>query len=105
MAVQKIGLADAIQNLRGEIEDAIAKGKNQKLKFGLDTIEMEFAVQTTVTAATKGKAKVSFWVVDAELGADGGVSNANTHRVKLTLNAEFEGESPKLSGRSSARAK
>jgi hypothetical protein len=78
-----IPLAKAIQDLRQELLSAVAEGKNKDLRFKLKPIELELNVAMTYKA--EGNAGVKFWVV--EIGAKGAVENAQTHKLKLTLEA------------------
>ncbi|GJH16153.1 hypothetical protein CBA19CS22_06445 [Caballeronia novacaledonica] len=76
-----VALADAIEDLRAELMNALARGKNSDLRFRLKPIELEMTIGITKTG--EGKGGVKFWVV--ELGASGSYENAATHRLKLVL--------------------
>ena len=82
-----IELASVIRGLRDELEQAVAAGEDEQLRFELGPIELE----ATVTVGRSGRAsgKVRFWVVEA--GADRTKDSATTQRIKLTL-------APKLAG-------
>ena len=87
MGERLIELTEVIQELRRELDDAIAAGKDEHLRFELGPVELE--VMVGLGSKGTGKAKVRFWV--AELGAEGEISGSSTQRIKLTLH-------PKLSG-------
>jgi hypothetical protein len=81
--VAGIGLADVVQDLRAELEQALATSEGQVVRFDLGPIELTLSVART-REATPG-AKVQFWVIEA--GADATFSRASTQQVKLTLAA------------------
>jgi hypothetical protein len=81
--VAGIGLADVVQDLRAELEQAVAASKDQVVRFDLGPIELTLSVAMT-REATPG-AKVKFWVIEA--GADATFSRASTQQLKLTLAA------------------
>ena len=78
----KIGLAEAISQVRAGLEVAIAEGSGSELAFRADSVELESEVALT-RDVVGGEAGVHVWVVS--LGAKGEVSNAQTQRVKLAL--------------------
>jgi hypothetical protein len=78
-----IPLAKAIQDLRDELLRAVSEGKNKDLRFKLKPVELELSVG--MTAKGGANAGVKFWVV--ELGARGDLERAQTHKIKLTLEA------------------
>jgi len=75
------GLADAVKALRAELITAMEAGKNEPVKFEVETVTMEFQVEATADAKAKGG--VRFWVV--ELSASGGVGRSATHKVTLEM--------------------
>jgi hypothetical protein len=91
-----IELAEVIQQLRRELDEAIVMGKDEHLRFELGPIELE--VMVGLESKGTGRAKVRFWV--AELGADGEISRSSTQRIKLTLRPKMRGlgQSPWVSG-------
>ena len=76
-----IGLADAISQVREELEVAIAAGAGSKLAFRAESVELEFEV--ALERVVGGDAGVRVWVVS--VGAKGELSRSQTHRVKLVL--------------------
>jgi hypothetical protein len=81
MDTGKIGLAEAIKNLRMELQEAMEEGDGKKLRFEAQDIELEF--KCGVTREAGAKAGVKFWVVDA--GAEGKIGDEKTQTVKLKL--------------------
>jgi hypothetical protein len=78
-----IELASVVRDLRGELEQAVAAGEDEALRFELGPIELEVAV--AVERSAGGGGKVRFWV--AELGADGRSDTTRTQRITLTRRA------------------
>jgi hypothetical protein len=77
----EIGLAEAISQVRSELERAIAAGATSKLAFRAGSVEMEFEVALARSAS--GEAGVHVWVVS--VGGKGELSSSHTHRVKLVI--------------------
>ncbi|MFI5671199.1 trypco2 family protein [Streptomyces sp. NPDC051704] len=77
-----VGLAEAVQQLRAELETAMAEGAGKQLRFELGPIEMEFQVDLRRTGAVD--AGLRWGVVSA--GGKGEVSRGSGHRVTLVLN-------------------
>jgi Trypsin-co-occurring domain 2 len=81
MAEEWVGLADAIKELRRELQLAMDQGAGAPILFELGPVEMEFLLE--IRKEGGGEAGVRFWVVS--LSGKGGVSSGSTHRVKLSL--------------------
>ncbi len=79
----KIQLSEAIENLRAELQSAQDQGKDQDLQFRLGPIELELEV--VAEKGAEGEAKVNWWIFGG--GVSGNVSDASTHKIKLTLQA------------------
>jgi hypothetical protein len=77
---EKIGIAEAVEHLRAELV-AAAAGNGSGPQFEVGPVELEFSVE--MRKEGKGKAGVKAWVVSAS--AEGSVSKASVHRVKLVL--------------------
>lgn len=96
-----IALAEAISELRQELETATAAAKDATLRFELGTIELE----VTLAIGREGGAggKVRFWVL--EMGGDAKATQSSTQRIKLSLNPRIAGSSepPWVSGEAAAR--
>ncbi|MFO1036166.1 MAG: trypco2 family protein [Geminicoccaceae bacterium] len=76
-----IPLAEAIKDLRAELLEAMREGADKGLRFRLKPVELELNLSMSREGGAGGKVK--FWVV--ELGADGKLQQATTHRLKLIL--------------------
>jgi hypothetical protein len=76
-----IPLAQAIEDLRSELLNAMRKGVGQELQFRLQPIELELEI--AVTWDGEANSGIKFWIV--ELGAKGTYESASTHRLKLVL--------------------
>ena len=72
-----VGLADAIEALRGELTEAIGRGKGHPMRFTLEPIEL--TVQAVVTKDASGKIG---WKV---LEVGGAYEKARTQTVTLRL--------------------
>lgn len=76
-----IEFGELIGQLRRELQDAMAEGANERLRFEVGPVELEATV--AVERSGGGGTKVRFWVI--ELGGDGKLGNVTTQRIKLTL--------------------
>jgi hypothetical protein len=90
--MEELHLADAIDQLRNEIESAIMRSQGRTLKFGLNSVELELQVQVSNKATAKAEFK---WVV-VSAGGDASTSTGRSHRVKLTLTPKSETDQPLL---------
>ena len=83
-----VGLADAIGQVRAELEQAIKDGEESPVAFRAGPVEMEFEVAFTRTGGINGGFQLSV----LSFGAKGEKSTAATHRVKVALTpADREG--------------
>ncbi|GAA1264391.1 hypothetical protein GCM10009677_15270 [Sphaerisporangium rubeum] len=80
----RIGLAEAIEQLRTELGEAQDAGADQQLRFEVTEVEVEFLVELR----KEGSAKASFGVlaIGAEGNAEGKIARGSTHRLTLRLN-------------------
>jgi hypothetical protein len=74
-------LAELVRQLRAELNEALADGEGERLRFELGPIELSLTV-TVGREATPG-AKIRFWVVEA--GADARISRESVQEIKLVL--------------------
>jgi hypothetical protein len=97
IAVDWVGLAEAIQVLRDELAAAREAGEGEETVFAVGPIEVEFSVVAKRTG--EGKAGLTFGVVT--LGMSGGTGREETHRVKVTLMPRdaATGQPPEISDR------
>jgi hypothetical protein len=91
-----IELGELIGELRRELQQAMAAGVGEPLRFELGPVELEATV--VVERGGGGNLKVRFWVVEA--GGDGKVNEATTQRIKLVLQPRVgaTGDNPLISG-------
>ncbi|GCB53475.1 hypothetical protein SNL152K_10832 [Streptomyces sp. NL15-2K] len=78
----EVPLAEAITDLRRELQQAMAAGEGEPLKFELDSVVLELEVGV----ATKGNAdaKVGLWSV-LTLGSSAEHTRGSLHKLTLTL--------------------
>jgi hypothetical protein len=76
-----LGLADAIELIRSELESASEKSKHSPIAFRAGPVDLEFEVVFDVSGGADAGVRV--WVVS--LGAKGEVSKTQTHRLKVSL--------------------
>jgi hypothetical protein len=76
-----IGLADAIGQVRTELEQAIKEGGLSAVAFRAGTVELEFEVAFARTGGIEGGFQLSV----LSFGAKGERSSTATHRVKVAL--------------------
>ena len=74
-------VADAIQEIRQELTSAMAQGEGQSLRFKPGPVELE--LQLEISREVGGSGGIKWLVVSAN--AEGKVTRASTHTVKLTL--------------------
>ena len=77
----RVGLADAIAQLRAELCEAVEEGRQKQIRFGVGPVELEFHVELGREGG--GSGKVRFWVVEA--GAEGKLSSKSTQVLKIRL--------------------
>jgi hypothetical protein len=78
----KVSLKDMIAALRTELAGAQAEGKDEPLRFEIESSEIE--VKVSVTREAKAKGGVKFWVINA--GVEGKEAQETSLTVKLKLN-------------------
>jgi hypothetical protein len=83
-----VGLADAIGQVRAELERAIKDGEKSSVAFRAGPVELEFEVAFTRTGGIDGGFQLSV----LSFGTKREKSTAATHRVKVALTpADREG--------------
>lgn len=95
--MEKLGLAETVQALRAELNDAVAASTDSGIRFAVGTIQLEVHVAVTREAGVSGKTR--FWVVEA--GADGKYSSESVQTVTVTLEPVGADGKPLLIDRSS----
>ena len=88
-------LGEAISGIRAELAEAMASAEDERLRFNVGDVEVEFLVDVRRDRHAKGGIRV--WV--AEVGADGGKSRGWTNRLKVTLHPvdTVTGRAPRIS--------
>jgi len=95
-------LADAITNLRHELQRAVAGGVGEQLQFELDSVVVELEI--AFSTAGRAEAKAGLWTV-VSAGASAEHSRQSTHRLTLTLSpqlADAPGQKVKIGDRVTA---
>jgi hypothetical protein len=83
-----VGLADAIGQVRAELEQAVRDGQGSPVAFRAGPVELEFEVAFTRTGGVNGGFQLSV----LSFGAKHEKSAGATHRVKVALTpADREG--------------
>ncbi|MFG1806257.1 trypco2 family protein [Streptomyces sp. NPDC049040] len=76
-----VGLAEVVQQIRGELEQARQAAEGQRIGFSVEKVSLEFTVQVHRAGTAGGGLRIG--VVTAELG--GSVDRGTTHRVQVDL--------------------
>jgi len=91
----QVPIADAIKNLRRELETAIAEGEGKTLRFDVESIDVE--LKCTVSREANAEVGGAFWVINTKGGAKIGDQDVQT--IRLKLNPKSDGKKAKLSGK------
>jgi Trypsin-co-occurring domain 2 len=78
-------LAEVVQTLRTEILKAAAAAGNEKIRFGVGPIDLEFQVVAKREGGPEGKIKFGIWGVGVEAGGSAKFGSERTQKVKFTL--------------------
>ncbi|MGP3972178.1 trypco2 family protein [Streptomyces sp. 6N223] len=81
-----VGLAEVIRQVRQELTQAREDGEGTPLRFAVQQVSLEFAVQLHRTG--DGRAGLRIGVLTAEVG--GGAARDTTHRIQVELRPEDE---------------
>jgi hypothetical protein len=76
-----LNLADAIEQLRTELEIARCRALDADVRFPINGVTVELCV--VATAEGEGRAGFKVPVIDLELGAQAGYSREATHKVTI----------------------
>jgi hypothetical protein len=89
--ILQIPIADAIQQLRDELREAIIEGKDQDIVFTPNGVDLELAVTFGAEAKAGGGFKIlAFLDVSAEAKA----SRESQHKIKLSLSVADKNGQP-----------
>jgi Trypsin-co-occurring domain 2 len=78
----QIRLADAVQQLRDELREAILEGKDKDIVFTPNGIDIELSVNFKAEATAKGGFKL---IALLDLSAEARASRESLHKIKLSL--------------------
>ncbi|MEV7684105.1 trypco2 family protein [Streptomyces sp. NPDC088341] len=78
---QWLELSEVVRQVRGQLNQAMADGKDDDIKFELGPVELEFEVAVSKERGADGGIKVGV----LSLGAKGSRSTGTMNRMKLTL--------------------
>ncbi len=98
--MEKIELAQLIQDLRSELSAARAASVTSDLRFEIGNIDLELSV--AVSREGGPSAKVRFWVVEA--GGSAKLGASTTQKIRLTLvPRDITGEKVQVAGEAGER--
>ncbi len=86
--MEKLGLAETIEALRADLEEAVAKAAGRDIQFPVKGIEIEF--QVGVTKSAEAKTGVKFWVF--ELGGGGEYAKESLQKLTVSLDTPVDRE-------------
>ncbi|MDQ0942666.1 trypco2 family protein [Streptomyces sp. V1I1] len=86
------GLAEVIGQVRDELERAQRAGEGRDLKFSVERVNLEFAVQ--VRREGSGRAELRIGVVTA--GAGGTAARDTTHTIQIELKPQGRDGDPNV---------
>jgi hypothetical protein len=90
----QIPLADAIQQLRDELREAIVEGKEKDIVFTPDNVELELSITFGMEAKASGGFKLLAFL---DLSAEAKASRESQHKIKISLSvADKEGKPIKV---------
>ncbi len=87
----QIRLSDAIEQLRDELREAIAKGRGKDIMFTPKSVELELSVTFGVEEKVGGGFKLLTFL---DLSAEAKSSDSQSHKVKLQLEVSGEEGEP-----------
>ena len=89
----RIRLADAIAELRAEIDRAKRDGEGKDVRFAAKAIEVELSIDFGWSAEVNAGAPK--WIPFIDLAAKGAGSEKSLHKIKVTLEIDAQGDSTK----------
>jgi hypothetical protein len=85
-----VTVADAIKQLRAQLEDAQREGIGKDLRFLAKSVEVELAI--VFKSEIEGGAGVKAWFLD--ISGKAKTADETTHKVKLVLEPVGRGDKP-----------
>lgn len=74
-------LGETVSAIRAQLQQALAEGKDQPLRFRTGPVELEFSVEVRKDGDARARILVLPWSADAHAA----VGTGRVHRIKLTL--------------------
>jgi NTP-dependent ternary system trypsin peptidase co-occuring protein len=84
-AEEMLPLAEVVEALRSEIVKAADAGLNERIRFGVGPIDLEFQVVAKREGDRSGKIKFGIWGVGVEAGGSAKFGSEYIQKVKFTL--------------------
>lgn len=88
MNQELFSLSDAIAALRTEISGAVERGAEERIKFALGDIDLEFTVVAKRETKGNGTLKFSILGIGADAGAATTVAHEQMQKVTIKLRAQ-----------------
>ena len=92
--MERIGLLEAVTALREELAESILAAANERLRFAVGEITLEFQVEVERTSGAS--AGIKFWVV--EVGGEHSRTAKTAHTVSVPLRPVSSDGRPVLTG-------
>jgi hypothetical protein len=86
------GLADAIENLREELTDAVARGEGRDLRFDVDSVEIDLAIEAVKESGADGTLTFKVFGVGGDATGRHDQSLSTSHRLKIALRPNRRGK-------------
>jgi hypothetical protein len=85
--LENIELTEAVQGLRDQLMSCVESSAGHQVKFEVEAIDLEFAVE--LRRDVNAKAGFKAWVTSADF--QGGVAQNSSHRVSIKLRPKESG--------------
>jgi hypothetical protein len=82
---ERIGLADTVQAIRDELEEAAGRASTSQVRFAVGELQLEFTVEVRTDQKTKGGFKI--WVLSGDMAQETG--QVTTQRIQVTLTPQL----------------
>lgn len=82
-----VSIADAIDYLRAELEEATQRGADRSVRFELGPVKL--CLDVSVTRSVDARAGVRFWVINTDAGV--GAERSQSHRLEVELRPVIRG--------------
>jgi len=78
-------LTEVIKELRKNLTRAADYAEGKKIRFNVDSIDVELQTVIEKEGGVELGGKIKFWVLDVDAKASGKYAKATTHKIKLHL--------------------